>query len=59
MVILKDMQKIALQIKAKIPFLIEENRVAEAADIIKQLRSYLSDDIDLDRLEKEVQMRLS
>lgn len=55
----KDMQKIALQIKAKIPFLIEENRVAEAADIIKQLRSYLSDDIDLDRLEKEVQMRLS
>lgn len=54
-----DMQKMALQIKAKIPFLIEENRVAEAADIIKQLRSYLLDDIDLDRLEHEVQMRLS
>lgn len=55
----EEMHRLAFQIKQKIHFLIEENRIAEAKDVLKQLRSYIPEDASLDRLEHEIQIKLS
>ncbi len=55
----EEIRKLAVQIKGKVRFLMEENRVAEAADILKQLRTYVLEDVDLDNLEHEIKLKLS
>lgn len=55
----EEIRKLSVQIKGKVRFLMEENRVAEAADILKQLRTYVLEDVDLDNLEHEIKLRLS
>lgn len=54
-----EMHRLAFQIKEKIYFLMEENRIAEAKDILNQLRSFVPEDADLDGLEHQIQMRIS
>lgn len=55
----EEMNRIAFRIKEKIYFLIEENRIAEAKDILKQLELYIPEDVELEELKYKIQIKLS
>ncbi len=58
-VVSKEMQELAFQIKEKIYFLMEQDKLQEAFDVLQQLKQFMPIDSEMETIESEIIEKLS